>query len=249
MLIKCNQEKVEFVTESIRSDIYDEFLFNTTSHLLKPLNEILASSIELLRDEELLGDKQKQHLLRMQSKGYRLLELVNDVRDYAEIQTGRIIIEKQPTDLVELLENTLGIVRQWLAKDKPQIRLEKDIPNTLPEISIHGVRIQQVIFNIAHNAMKFTEKGFIRVSAIHKDNQVIIQVEDTGIGIAPDKSKLVFEPFQTAYQDKTDSRVGLGLGLPISKYVVEVHAGKIWFESKEGEGSSFYFSLPVEQTR
>jgi signal transduction histidine kinase len=86
-----------------------------------------------------------------------------------------------------------------------------------------------------------------QISVEQNDHQMTFQVNDPGIGIAKDKSALVFAPFQTALSDPADDRVGLGLGLPICKYLVEAHHGNLWFESAEGQGSTFYFSLPIEQ--
>jgi signal transduction histidine kinase len=236
------------MTESPQTQVYDEFLFNSTSQLLKPLNEILKSCEELIKSTNgTSDDTQKQLSHQIQNQGRHLLDLVNDIRDYAEIQTGRIIIEKMPTDLSILMKGVLDVA-SWLTKNKPQLHVEQDIPASLPHLSIHALRIQQVLINLIHNAVKFTDAGIIKISVQLSDNQITFHVKDTGIGIAKDKFALVFAPFQTALQDTTDGRIGLGLGLPICKYMVEAHGGNLWFESTEGKGSTFYFSLPVEQT-
>jgi len=236
------------VSDSPQTEIYDEFLFNATSQLMKPLNEILNSCQELNKSvDETSGDLQKQLSHKIQNHGQRLMDLVNDIRDYAEIQTGRIIIDKEPTDLAVLMKGVLDVAA-WLIKNRPQLHIQQDIPASLPLLSIQDARIQQVLINLIHNAVKFTESGIIEISVELGDNRVTFQVKDTGIGIAKDKFALVLAPFQTALQDATDGRIGLGLGLPICKYLVEAHNGNLWFESTEGKGSSFYFSLPVEQT-
>jgi signal transduction histidine kinase len=237
------------MSESPQTKIQDEFLFNATSHLLEPLNKILNSCEKLIENADGISDDTKKQLPHeILNHGHHLLDLVNDIRDYAEIQTGRIILEKKPTDMGGLMKGVLDIA-SWLVESKHQLRIQQDIPASLPTLSIHEVRIRQVLINLIHNAVKFTDSGIIKISVEVSDDQITFQVKDTGIGIAKDKLGLVLAPFQTAFQNPADDRVGLGLGLPICKYLVEAHLGILWFESVEGEGSTFYFSLPIEQTR
>lgn len=235
------------MSDSPRIEIYDEFLFNSTTHLLKPLNKILNSCEKLIKNAEGgSDDTQKQLPGEILNHGHQLLDLLNDIRDYAEIQTSRIIIEKKSTDMAMMMKGILDIA-SWLVKNKPKLHIEQNIPTFLPNLSIHDVRIRQVLINLIHNAVKFSDSGVVEISVEFSDNQATFQVKDTGIGIAKDRFALVFTPFQTAIQDKTDGRIGLGLGLPICKYMVEAHNGHLWFESIEGKGSTFYFSLPIEQ--
>jgi len=237
------------MSETAQTQPYDEFLFNATSHLLKPLSEILASCDELSKNaDENLDGMQKQLSRSISGNGHRMLDLLNDIRDYAEIQTGRILIEKSPTDMTILIKGVLDVA-VWLTKNKPQISIQHDIPTSLPELSVQEMRIQQVLINLIHNAVKFTDAGVIKISVALNDHEIIFQVKDSGIGIAPEKFGLIFAPFQTALADTVDARAGLGLGLPICKYIVKAHHGQIGFESMEGVGSTFSFSLPLEQTQ
>ncbi len=237
------------MSETSQTKTYDEFLFNATTHLTKPLHGILSSCDELGKSlAEGADDTRKQLSRQIMNDGHRLLDLVNDIRDYAEMQTGRIVIEKKPTDMALLLKGVLDVAA-WLVKNKPEVRMEQDIPASLPQLIIHDMRIQQVLINLVHNAVKFTNSGTIKISVEVSDNRMTFQVRDTGTGIAEDKFALVLAPFQTAFPDPADARVGLGLGLPICKYMVEAHQGEIGFESTEGKGSTFYFSLPLEQTQ
>jgi two-component system, sensor histidine kinase ChiS len=228
--------------------IYDEFLFNTTTQLLKPLEGILTSCEEWTnRMDETADDTQKQLTRDIRMHGHHMLDLINDIRDYAESQTGRIIIDKKPADLGGLMNGVLEAAA-YLVKNKPQVRIQPDIPASLPYLSIQPMRIHQVFLNLLHNAVKFTEAGTIQISVDVRDHEVIFQVKDTGIGIAKEGAALVLAPFQTALPESGDARVGLGLGLPICQYVVEAHQGKLWFESTEGKGATFSFSLPIEPT-
>lgn len=235
--------------EIVQTQPYDEFLFNATSHLLKPLTEILTSCDELSKNaDENLDGIQKQLSRNISTHGHRMLDLLNDIRDYAEIQTGRILIEKSPTDMTILIKGVLDVA-VWLAKNKPQVSIQHHIPTSLPELTVQEMRIQQVLINLIHNAVKFTDAGIIKISVVLNDHNITFHVEDSGIGIAQEKFGMIFAPFQTALPNATDPRVGLGLGLPISKYMVEAHHGQIGFESAEGQGSTFSFSLPLEQTQ
>jgi two-component system, sensor histidine kinase ChiS len=235
------------VSESSQTELYAEFLFNATSRLLKPLNEILASCEKSIANADGISDITQAQLPReILNHGHCLLDLVNDMRDYAEIQTGRIVLEKKATDMGMLMKGVLDVA-SWLISDKPQLHLQQDIPASLPHLSIQDTRIRQVLINLIHNAVKFTDSGSVEISVALSDNQITFQIKDTGIGIAKDRLALVFAPFQTALNDPTDSRIGLGLGLPICKYLVEAHNGNIWFKSTERKGSTFCFSLPVKQ--
>lgn len=230
--------------QTLQNKDYEEFLFTATTHLLKPLNELLNTGGELMKlDNGAAGDAQKKLSGEILTRGHQLLDLINDIRDYAEIQTNRLILEKKPTDLNVLMKDVLNVAA-WLVKSKPQLSLQQEISASLPTLSIHDMRIQQVLINLIHNAVKFCDAGVIKISVEPGDDQINFRVSDNGSGIAADKFALVFAPFHTALNKAADGRSGLGLGLPISKYIVEAHDGRIWFESIEGQGSTFSFSLP-----
>src|SRR5688572_20963627 len=169
------------MSETSQTKTYDEFLFNATTHLTKPLHGILSCCDELGKSlAEGANETQKQLSRQIMNDGHRLLDLVNDIRDYAEIQTGRIVIEKKPTDVALLLKGVLDVAA-WLTKNKPDLRIEQDIPASLPQLTIHDMRVQQVLINLVHNAVKFTDSGTIVVAVEHTfDNQLTFRVVDTG---------------------------------------------------------------------
>ena len=103
----------------------------------------------------------------------------------------------------------------------------------------------QALLNLIHNAVKFTEQGYVTVRVGLEDGNILFEVRDAGIGISDEDQELVFEPFETILADKNDPRLGFGLGLKIVEHIIDLHDGETWFESKAGAGSSFFFTIPV----
>ena len=132
-----------------------------------------------------------------------------------------------------------------LAETKSGITIEDEIAENLPPIEADPTRLSQVLLNLIHNAVKFTDKGTITVRISREPNNILFEVHDTGIGIAEENQELVFEPFETILEDKKDSRLGFGIGLKIVEHIVDLHDGETWFESKSGIGSSFFFTIPL----
>jgi len=158
----------------------------------------------------------------------------------------------ESVDMDEIIKGVMSTAVA-LVKDKP-IKLQQSISPGLPTVRGDARRIREVLINLLSNAAKFTEQGFIRVEAQAtprleggQGRGVIVAVADSGIGIPPEKIDTIFEPFTQVDASSTRSAGGTGLGLSISKHFVEMHGGRIWVESTLGEGSTFYFSLPVEQ--
>lgn len=211
----------------------------------QPLFRIIEQSRALLEESDrLLTDRQRRSVEAIHDSGHHALSVMNDVIDFAVIDAGKMALDLAPVDLDALLAGVMDIA-QWLVQDKPQLELQQDIAPGLPGVKGDEPRIQQILLNLISNATKFTETGFVRVTASRDGDQVVICIEDTGIGIPGDQRDLVFMPFQVVSEDATDERYGLGLGLPISKYLAEAHRGRLWFETQAGQGTAFYFSLPV----
>jgi signal transduction histidine kinase len=223
-----------------------EFLANMSHELRTPLNAILGFSQVL--QQKLFGQlnaKQEEYLEDILSSGNHLLSLINDVLDLSKVEAGQIELEPAPFSLREALERGVVMVRERATQNGIQLGLELD-----PEVELITAderRIRQVIFNLLSNAVKFTPTGgCIDVAATRVDGHVKISVSDTGPGIAPADQERIFEEFQ-----QTDAgirqREGTGLGLALSKRLVELHGGRIWVESEPGKGSRFAFTLPTER--
>src|SRR5262249_44414143 len=146
-------------------------------------------------------------------------------------------------NLNDLLNKALSTT-QALLIDRP-IRMQADVEENLPKMSVDRQRVFQIILNILSNACKFTQEGTIGVSAYTRDQAIIIRVEDTGPGIATAEQPLVFEAFKQT-QVGLQQGSGTGLGMPISKRLAEAHGGRMWFESEPGHGATFYVSLPLK---
>jgi two-component system, NtrC family, sensor kinase len=222
-----------------------EFLANMSHELRTPLNAISGFS-QVLR-KQLFGainDKQAEYLDDILASARHLLSLIDDVLDLAKVEAGQIELKVAPFSLPETLERGVVIIRERATKGGVAISLATDGVGTVVG---DERRVRQVVFNLLSNAVKFTPAGGeINVSAAQVDGEVQVSVRDTGPGIAPDDQQRIFEEFQQAEAGKAQ-REGTGLGLALSRRLVELHGGRIWVDSALGQGSTFTFTLPLER--
>ena len=192
-----------------------------------------------------INEKQAEYLDDILSSGNHLLSLINDVLDLSKVEAGQVGLEVAPFSLREALERGLAMVRERAANSGVQLTLEPD--TSLEIVDGDERRIRQVIFNLLSNAVKFTPSGGrVNVSSARLDGEVRVAVADTGPGIALEDRSRIFEEFQQT-EAGAQQREGTGLGLALSKRLVELHGGRIWVDSEVGRGSTFTFSLPVGQ--
>ncbi|HMG67139.1 MAG TPA: response regulator, partial [Chitinophagaceae bacterium] len=178
------------------------------------------------------------------SEGERLTHLINDVLDLAKIEAGKMEWNVENVSMAEVVDRALSATTSLF--DQKDLVLKKKIQNNLPNISGDRDKLIQVIINLISNAVKFTEKGTVSCNVYKTNDELIVEISDTGIGIAPSDHAAVFEQFKQVGGDTlTDKPKGTGLGLPICKQIVEHHGGRIWLESDAGKGSTFSFALPV----
>ncbi|MEP7057483.1 MAG: ATP-binding protein [Caldimonas sp.] len=221
-----------------------EFLANMSHELRTPLNAILGFT-EMMVDG-LYGElphELKEPLDDVQVNGKHLLRLINEVLDLAKIEAGRMelaLSEYSVTDIVGSVRTSL----RSLAEEKG-LGFSTDVPDDLPPARGDGGRLTQCLMNLAGNALKFTRRGAVRIGVVLKGDELIYRVSDTGIGIPPEELQNVFAEFRQVDATVTRQFGGTGLGLSISKKFVEMHGGHIWVESKVGEGSTFFFSVPL----
>lgn len=178
------------------------------------------------------------------SEGERLTALINDVLDISKLEAGRVdwkFDNVRPADAIEQ-----AIIATSSLFDQKKLLLIKNIEENLPEIICDKDRIIQVIINLLSNAVKFTDKGSVTCSAKKVEDSILVSVSDTGIGISEAEKEHVFEKFRQAGDTLTDKPTGTGLGLSICKQIIEHYGGKIWVESELGKGSTFYFTLPIQ---
>lgn len=222
----------------------DEILANTTHELKTPLNSIIGITDSVLRgvDGE-LNSNQIRSLSIVVASGKRLSNLVNDILDYSRLRREDIVLRLAPINLQSVVESVIQVSSQLNTKNNV-VQLCA-IDENLPKIWADENRLIQIFHNLLGNAVKFTEQGSITVSAKENGSFVEICIEDTGIGVPGDKFDTIFNSFEQGDGGVTRKYGGHGLGLAITKHLVEAHKGKIWLESEIGKGSRFYFIIPI----
>ncbi|GHT35834.1 hypothetical protein FACS189427_06080 [Planctomycetales bacterium] len=226
------------------NEIKDEFLANTSHELCTPINGIIGI-VESMLDGAVgqLSDEQKYNLAVVANSGKRLSHLVNDILDFTKLKNREIELQLKTIDLKTITDMVI-VLSKPLIKGKDLI-LVNEIETSIPFIKADENRIQQILYNLIGNAIKFTEKGKITVSAEVQGTKVAVQVQDTGIGIAQRNFDKIFESFEQADGSTAREYGGTGLGLSITKKIVELQGGHISVESEVGNGSAFTFTIPV----
>ena len=226
-----------------------DFLANMSHELRTPLNSIMGfTDVILLGLDGPLTDQMENDLKLVEKNGKHLLSLINNVLDMSKIEAGRMTLSLEKFDLRSLMDETMDIVSPLAREKSLDLRLaiqnDEDI-----EMLADRVRMRQVMINILGNAVKFTETGEIMIAvSLPQPELVRIAVSDTGLGIPPNKLDMVFESFSQIDTSSTRKVGGTGLGLPISRSLVEMHGGRLWAESTgiAGEGSTFIIEMPLK---
>ena len=246
-LEKAHEELKELATELKRTaQVKSEFLANMSHELRTPLNSINGFS-EVLYDETFgpLNEKQKKYVNNVLTSGKHLLLLINQILDMAKVEAGKMKLALSSLPMKSLLNEISRLVEDMVSKKKIEMLLE--ITEDLPNIEADELKVKEIIYNLVSNAVKFTpEGGKIGMRAKKSDPEIEIVVWDTGVGIAPENMEKIFEGFfrvDTPYSRVTE---GTGLGLPLSKKLVELHGGKLSVESEGlNKGTSVRFTLPI----
>ncbi|PSB34231.1 ATP-binding protein [Chlorogloea sp. CCALA 695] len=224
------------------SEMKTRFLSNMSHEFRTPLNAILSLSQLLLErlDGELNSEQEKQvNFIRTSALG--LSELVNDLLDIAKVEAGKVTIRPQQFEVSDLFNALKGILRPIL--NQSEVNLVFDQPQNLPMYTDEG-KVSQILRNLISNALKFTPKGEIRVSALKQERTIVFTVADTGIGIAPNNLELIFEEFVQIENPLQSQFKGTGLGLPLCRQLAQLLGGNISVESKLEVGSIFTVTLP-----
>lgn len=228
----------------------EQFVANVSHELRTPLNMIIGFIEMAMHAPETYGRNIPQSLLAdldiVLRNSRHLSSLVDDVLDLSQIDAGQMALLKERVGLSQIIAGAVTAVQPLF--NTKGLTLQTDIPSNLPLLHCDRTRIRQVLLNLLSNAGRFTEQGGVRVQARQKRNQVIVSVTDTGPGISADEIDEVFKPFQQLDGSIHSHWAGSGLGLSISKHFVELHEGKMWLESEEGQGTTFFFGLPLVET-
>ncbi|HEX3768200.1 MAG TPA: response regulator, partial [Puia sp.] len=235
---------------------------STVSHELRtPLTSVLgfAKIIKKRLEERIFPETNKsnpktekamsqvsENLEVVISEGERLTHLINDVLDLAKIEAGKMEWHMGIISIPEIVDRAIAATSSLFYNKN--IVLKKFMDTELPEISGDADKIIQVVVNLISNAVKFTKEGEIVCRVVHQGDEIITSIKDSGIGIAKQDHEAVFEQFKQVGGDTlTDKPKGTGLGLPICREIIEHHGGRIWLESEQGKGSTFFFALPINQ--
>jgi PAS domain S-box-containing protein len=221
------------------------FLANMSHELRTPLNAVIGFS-ELLEQEIFgeLNDKQTAYVGNVLVSGRHLLQLVNDILDISKVEAGRMDLAYELTPIGSIVDVVRGVIQALAAKKG--IVFEVSVPDELPEVRVDPGRIKQVLYNLISNAIKFTPRGgFVRLSAQANGEHLVVKVADSGVGIARDDLGRLFREFEQLPQAGGVRPEGTGLGLALTKRLVELHGGKVEVESELGKGSTFSVYLPL----
>lgn len=224
------------------------FLANMSHEIRTPMNGIIGF-VQLL-NEDLPADKRNQFIDIIINSGYQLVSLFDNLVDISRLESGLLTLSKSECNLNEMLFDLYVQYNGQIFKESKKqlsLRFLNLADDEVNIITTDGARLRQVFSHLISNAIKFTEHGTVEFGFANKDsNELLFFVRDSGIGIPPTQQEIIFERFQQIEQGSTRRFGGSGLGLYISKGLVEALDGKIWLESTEGVGSTFFFTLPFE---
>lgn len=221
----------------------DDFLVNTSHELRNPLHSILNMAAAVMESGGRTDEaRNRERLELLIAVGKRMSVLLDDLADLKRFEDNRVRLRPANLRLSAVASGALDMVR-YMTLGKP-IRLENDVPDSLPFVYADEHRLIQILFNLLHNAIKFTDEGVVRIRAFEKNGKVRVEVMDTGIGIDERMIDRIFLPYEQGFPE-SGKAAGLGLGLAIARQLVELHGGALTAKSIPGQGSSFAFSLPL----
>ena len=243
-LITTNIELISAKEKAEESDrLKSAFLANMSHEIRTPMNGILGFA-ELLKDSKLSSDEQHEYISIIEQSGARMLNIINDIVDISKIESGQMTVNISESNINEQIEYVYTFFKPEVEQKGMKLFYENALTSKESIIKTDREKVYAILINLVKNAIKYSDKGSIKFGYEQKGEYLEFFVKDTGIGIAKDRQRAIFERFVQA--DIGDKRAyqGAGLGLTISKSHVEMLGGKIWVKSEEGKGTEFYFTLP-----
>lgn len=242
---KAESDLVRALKKAEESDqLKSAFLANMSHEIRTPMNGILGFS-ELLKEPGLSGDEKNNYISVIEQSGERMLNTINDLIEMSKLEAGQMYVSITEVNVKKQLEYIYNFFKPEVDKKGLQFSLSTNTSGSDISIKTDEEKLYGILTNLVKNAIKYTEAGSIEFGYHEKDNYIEFFVEDTGIGIPPDQQQSIFERFFQADMTKSRAYEGAGLGLAITKANVELLGGRIRVESKEGKGSTFYFTIPA----
>jgi PAS domain S-box-containing protein len=221
------------------------FLANMSHEIRTPMNGILGFT-ELLKDKSLTADIQQDYIKIIEKSGKRMLNIINDIINISKVESGQIEVTTSETNVNEQIEYLHTFFKPEASHKNIDLRLTKELDSIHNFIRTDREKLYAILTNLIKNALKFTNEGYIEFGCEKRGDYLEFFVKDSGLGISDSQKKIIFERFRQANDVIGRTHEGSGLGLAISKAYVEMLGGKIWVESQEGIGSTFYFTLPYQ---
>jgi PAS domain S-box-containing protein len=219
------------------------FLNNISHEIRTPLNGILGF-LSLIQDDDLTGSERNMYTGIINQSADRLMNTINDIVEISQIQAGQIKLTTSETNIKRLTEELLDQFKSDAESQGLEFNITNNLPNNIANIFTDSIKLKTILSNLIGNALKFTKTGSIEFGIRMNGNYLEFSVKDTGIGISENIQQFIFERFNQSDVSTTRQFEGLGLGLSITKSYVEILRGKIWLESEEGKGSTFFFTIP-----
>jgi signal transduction histidine kinase len=242
----AEQELIAAKEKAEESDRLKSAFLNNISHEIRtPLNGILGF-LSILQDHDLLDDEKEEYINIINQSADRLMNTINDIVEVSHIQSGILKLTVQETNIKNLTDELFDQFNTIAENKGLEFNINNDLPNNIASISTDGIKLKTILSNLIGNALKFTKAGSIELGICKKNDNLEFSVKDTGIGISKNKQLVIFERFMQADSSNIRQFEGLGLGLYIVKEYVILLGGKLWLESEEGKGTTFYFILQYD---
>jgi signal transduction histidine kinase len=233
----------EFERAKKSDQLKSSFVANMSHEIRTPLNAIVGFS-SLMSDPEISNEDKKSFEVLIQRNSDYLLNLIQDIIDVSKIESNQLTIKLLDIDIVPVIRQIVGSFQLSIPANK-NLKIEANLNESRIVMSVDQLRIEQILRNLLANAVKFTDNGQVVVSCIQKKDFFIFSVKDSGIGISKEHQEVIFDRFMKIDNNKQHLYRGTGIGLFLSKQLVEMFRGKIWVESEIGKGATFYFTIPV----
>ncbi len=238
------EQKILYQEQIIKSSQFkSEFMASMSHELRTPLNSVIGfTDVILERISGEINEEQDKYLTNVKSSALHLLDLINDVLDIAKIESGKMEMNIEDVNLSKIISQINTMIKPIYEKKNLKFEFPKFDKEKV--IQVDRLRFKEILFNLLSNAVKYTETGGVKLEILENEDDWVINIIDTGIGIAKQDFDIVFKEFKRVNSEYTNSIEGTGLGLSITKKLIELHGGNISFTSELGKGSTFTFTIP-----